>query len=177
MSGRHTCARCTAHKPNGQRCSLNACKGGPYCWVHARSKLGLRVKPSHIPNAGLGLFAVNKSTQRGADATVFQKGEAIGEYTGRRVDDAGLQQVDKTWAVQLKQGRYVPAERSNDNFLRYANACRTKSKHGKKTCNGRLAVSHPRGGKAKAVIRATKNIHNNDEILWDYGMGYWKGRK
>lgn len=53
------CQQCVETKPNGERCRNRVCMGVPYCWIHRKKKYNLIVKPSTIPGAGKGLFAVD----------------------------------------------------------------------------------------------------------------------
>jgi hypothetical protein len=51
------CTQCTATaQSTGNRCKLRTCVSARYCWRHLITLEGLRIKPSTIPNAGLGLF-------------------------------------------------------------------------------------------------------------------------
>ena len=48
--------RCTGTTKKGQHCKQRTAKG-QYCWNHMSSVLGLRLRTSTVPGAGLGLFA------------------------------------------------------------------------------------------------------------------------
>ena len=52
------CAQCEGVNGTGQRCKRQVCLNRPYCPQHARSLLGLEVRPSTIPGAGDGLFTL-----------------------------------------------------------------------------------------------------------------------
>ena len=48
------CERCTATAKNGSRCRNRTCRGDK-CWQHLKRDSGLRVRPSQIQGAGMGL--------------------------------------------------------------------------------------------------------------------------
>src|SRR4029078_8214282 len=50
--------RCEASLANGTRCPRSTCLHLPYCYFHIRTELQLEIKPSTLPNAGLGLFTL-----------------------------------------------------------------------------------------------------------------------
>ena len=51
--------RCTSQTQNGKRCK-NRTRKSHKCWIHLGKEDNLRIKPSTIPNAGLGLFSYKK---------------------------------------------------------------------------------------------------------------------
>jgi hypothetical protein len=51
--------RCAHIKANGQQCKLKVQIGLPYCWIHRNFEQHLVVRPSTIPNSGLGVFYVD----------------------------------------------------------------------------------------------------------------------
>ena len=54
------CDQCTHIKDNGQQCRNRVCFGIPVCWVHSIQVHGVTIRPSTIPGAGKGLFAVGE---------------------------------------------------------------------------------------------------------------------
>ena len=100
------CNQCSGITKKGVRCKLSAsCKLGckNYCFRHAYQHVkkenckdtknavasigyGIQVKPSTIPNAGLGLFATKN----------FKKNELITEYDGRIIDNETAKEVQRT---------------------------------------------------------------------------------
>ena len=83
--GERAYSRCIAITKKGTRCSLNTCAVGPKSWMHTLADENLRVKQSHIKEAGKGLypqkgFRPNKSNK--SNEVVFKKGATIGPYTG-----------------------------------------------------------------------------------------------
>ena len=54
--------RCKSQTKRGDRCK-NRTRKSPKCWIHLATEDNLRIKPSTIQNAGLGLFAHKKPIQ------------------------------------------------------------------------------------------------------------------
>ena len=156
--------QCTAQKKNGQGCKNICCIGSPYCWTHLLYIKNLRIKPSNIPQAGKGLFAMDPLTND--TKKVFSKGERIVEYDGELMHHAELErrygEYTAPYGVMISQNRdlYEDAalHRGVGSLCNHAAGGRA---------NARLAVSHSR-----IILIATKNIRNGDEILVNYGARY-----
>lgn len=82
------CQRCKAPTKSGRECSLTTCVGLPYCWIHSKSILKVKISRTslHTNNNGsrrrlpmLGLFACTRGDQ---NTIVFKKNEVIGVYSG-----------------------------------------------------------------------------------------------
>lgn len=67
-------AQCAYEGANG-RCKRKTTITHPYCAEHTREVLGVEVKASQIPGAGLGLWAVRD----------FKKGQMLFNYGGERL--------------------------------------------------------------------------------------------
>ena len=80
--------QCKSKTLKRQRCKKDTAKTKK-CWIHLGKEDNLRIKPSTIPNARLGLFAYEHPF--GCDQT-------LGVYTGRQVTQADLNR---------KYGRYL----------------------------------------------------------------------
>ena len=78
------CEQCNALTKNGARCKRTVCIGLPYCFSHLASLKHLKIKPSTIPNAGKGLFAID-NTKR-PNAVIFNQNAVICEYNGEIID-------------------------------------------------------------------------------------------
>lgn len=52
------CIQCSAMSLTGVQCKNISCIRLPYCHVHAKKLLGLKVMKSTIPHAGCGLFTI-----------------------------------------------------------------------------------------------------------------------
>ena len=75
------CERCTATAKNGSRCRNRTCRGDK-CWQHLKRDSGLRVRPSQIQGAGMGLWTTRR----------FKPNEKIGKYTGEWLTPAQLEE-------------------------------------------------------------------------------------
>ncbi len=174
-----SCNTCIAAKKTGGKCTRSTCKYGPKCWQHTQIQDGLAVKPSTVPGAGQGLFA--KRT--------FHNNEKIATYTGERITQRQLDQrygaghhtlgeyVIKKYGSG-KNSVYIDARKTNSGVARYANDCHGSSQD----CNAEFKSAGKsrgkNGGKAKrsVIIKATKNIRPNTEILTSYGNEYWQNK-
>ena len=119
----------------------------------------LEVKTSTIPNAGLGVFALRD----------IKKGERLGEYTGRRVDEETFDRMRNTqyaFRVNMPDGKceYIDAKRS---------PCILARTNGAKTTAQRKKVNIESYQYAQKIFfRAKKNIRKGDELLLYYGPDY-----
>ena len=57
------CCRCEGETKTGGRCRRRTKKQLPYCYEHARTMLHVDIRPSTIPGAGKGLFALKQLIQ------------------------------------------------------------------------------------------------------------------
>lgn len=113
-----TCRQCAAHTTSGSRCRARVCIGLPYCHVHSKTILHLRIGPSNIAGAGKGLFAFGGkgATQ---DTIVFRTRDRIVDYTGKLMSRAELDAlygdhnahysvaIDNAWAISAEQQRGI----------------------------------------------------------------------
>ena len=74
-----TCDRCTGTTKAGNRCKNRTCRSG-LCWQHLKKVKNLRIKPSQIPNAGLGLWTTKR----------FKANEKVDVYSGEELTRAQL---------------------------------------------------------------------------------------
>jgi hypothetical protein len=155
-----TCQQCLAtSERTGEQCKRTSCRYLPYCSQHTKSKLGLEVKPSTIPEAGNGLFAVKN----------FHKGDKISEYIGRILTKSQIDALYGTshsdlspYAVKVSRDLYIDAScfRSIAAFANYS-----PSKN-----NAELATNYLTN---QVFLWATKNIPMGSEIFTDYGREYF----
>ena len=136
-----------------------------FCHCHLLSQYHLQIKPSSIPNIGKGLFAINKRAL--PNMILFCKDDKICDYDGELIHNNDLNE---------RYGLYTAPyglQLSNRNFLDSACSRGVGSlinhhiNHGR--INARFSV-HP--NRRSAVIKATKNIYNGEEIFVDYGNSY-----
>lgn len=150
------CARCEAETKSGAQCKRRTRKQLPFCFEHARSILHVDIRPSTIPGAGLGLFALQEFKNN--DLIVPYKGELL---TKDQVDErygAGLAK----FVLQINKNTYIDSacSRGTGSFI--------NTNPGNN--NSRFSVYSGRGGYPPgASVRATKQIHIGAEIFVDYG--------
>ena len=77
--------RCICISKNGNRCGKRVVIGAPYCWIHLLYQKHLRVEESNIPDAGIGLFALDKSEPD--NAIIFRPGDKIITYDGQVINN------------------------------------------------------------------------------------------
>lgn len=160
------CKQCEATTVKGTRCSRTTCKMLPFCAQHTKSELGLVIKPSRIPGAGLGLFTA-------PDVTI-QKDEAIAPLRGQEISKEELDRrygdFTAPYGVTLNKGKIEDG--ATDRFVgHFANTKLnfTGETSAKTGTNARLAID-PK--KNTATLKATKTILPDTEILLYYGKAY-----
>ena len=154
------CDQCTATAKSGNRCRNRTCRG-KLCWQHLKRDSGLRVKPSQIAAAGMGLWTTRR----------FKPNEKIGNYTGERITK---QQMLARYPNN-KRGEYVlcpnngyciDGKKTNSSSIRFAN----DSKGNSQLKNNAVFKQ------GSDVLRAgPQGIPANREIFVSYGSDYWKG--
>ena len=162
------CNQCQGTSKNGNRCRRRVCIASPYCFQHLASIKKLKVKKSNIENSGKGLFAWDsKNTGRifkGPRNTKLSiiPGEKIVEYSGELIDlDTLIQRYsDYTapYGIEINENLYEDA-----SLIRGTGAMANHSKRN----NARFDISRNR-----VILRATKGIKHNQEILVNYGSDY-----
>lgn len=161
------CERCTAtSKSTGQRCKLRTCIGVPYCWMHLLSDHSLRIKPSSIPGAGKGLFALRRGVADSSEV-IFRKRDHITRYGGEVIDTAVLNQrygsYTAPYGIKVRNGMYEDAACKRGTGAIANHASRSRA-------NTRYSVS--RDSPPHVSLKATKNIRNGTEVVTYYGSDY-----
>jgi hypothetical protein len=154
-----TSIQCRSLNTNEDRCKRFT-RHGYTCFYHLRKEMGLVVKQSTLPRAGLGLFTVWPRV----------KGERIVAYEGEHIISESL--YSGPYVLQLNQQTYIDAKDPFCGVGRYANCCRTGDK-GEGSCrsnNTHLAID--RASKTASII-ATRSIAAGEEVLCAYGQSYW----
>ena len=160
------CEQCDALTKNGARCKRTVCIGLPYCFSHLASLKHLKIKPSTIPNAGKGLFAID-NTKR-PNAVIFNQNAVICEYNGEIIDRNELihryHYHTAPYAIRINRNRF------EDGAIMRGVAGLANHKSFE-NCN---AVFRPFKATGKYFMRlvAIKPIRNGDEIFADYGDAY-----
>jgi len=164
LQGDLICQQCIAQNRQNTKCKKITCFGTPYCWVHLYYKFHLKIKPSTIPGAGNGLFAMD--TSKPQDAIIFKKGDEIAPFFGEKLT---LEDVKARYGKYLAP--YVIMQNKKENvyvdgaFERTAASMINHKAHSRANC--RFSVSYK-----GILLKATKNIRNNDEIFASYGRDY-----
>lgn len=139
-----------------------------YCNTHLESELHLQIRPSNIPNAGMGVFAFNPAL--GNTAKVFSKGEKICAYIGEQINDHELNQrygeLTAPYCVKYSKNKYIDGAliRGIGTLFNTNTTSNAKNK-----ANLYLAT---RGTRYKIGVKAIKDIKNNEEIYVSYGDQY-----
>ncbi len=149
--------RCRGTSRNGQQCRRSTVIGCPFCRDHLKSAKHLEIKPSTIPNAGLGLFAYHP-----AQDIVFREGDTIVRYEGEAISRAELQDRygDKTapYAFSLSTNRAIDAA-GHRGIGSLANRAPPASRN-----NATFTST--------GLVKATRNIRHGQEIFLAYGPSY-----
>ena len=149
--------RCTAKTKRGEHCRQRTAKG-QFCWCHLSSERGLRIKPSTVPGAGLGLFA---SKALPVDHNI--------DYTGDRVPIES-ERDGGAYFLQTKVDEAIDAARTNSGEGRWVN----DPKGTARDANAEFILYTPPGGQRRAGLRTTRPILKGEEILVAYGAAYWR---
>ena len=153
--------RCEGENEKGERCIEITCMHPPFCLWHMNKVLGLSIRPSLIPGAGRGLFAVRD----------FKKNVKLTPYVGEMLTKRELEsrygsESVAPYALLITNNKYIDSACVR-GVGAYANAALKEGE-----ANARLSVNKP---KAKAWLVSTRKIVCGEEIIIDYGESYWKG--
>ena len=151
---KRTCSQCTATTAKGTRCRKRTCRSG-LCWQHLKRDDGLRIKPSTVPGAGLGLFATED----------FRHTDKIAPYTGEQLTRAAIEErygdERGEYVLCRDSKRCIDSRATNSSAARYANDSRGTEKRN----NARFRALR---------IEASQRIRPGDEIFVAYGRDYWR---
>lgn len=155
------CDRCAGTTRTGEQCKRRVCIGLPLCWTHLQQQKHLRIKRSEIEHGGKGLFV---SYPRRGNDIIFRPGNIIADYNGESIDEAELERRygEFTAPYGIRQNRAI-----RDGACVRGVATMANTLPGKQNSN---LIYAPRQHMFR--LRATKNIHNNDEIYAAYGRSY-----
>jgi hypothetical protein len=154
--------QCVEITKNGTRCKRKCVIGSPFCCTHLAYNHHLKIKPSLIPNAGKGLYAVDP---RSADQNeiLFHKGETICKYRGELIDlDTLEERYDEytaPYAVRISANSFEDGAKVRG----IGSLANTRPGHN----NATLSIYQGR-----ASLKATRNIKNGEEIYLSYGRAY-----
>ena len=151
---KRTCSQCTATTAKGTRCRKRTCRSG-LCWLHLKRDEGLRIKPSSVPGAGLGLFATED----------FSRTDNIAPYTGEQLTRAAVEQrygdERGEYVLCRDSKRCIDSRATNSSAARFANDSR--------------GTDFRNNARFRALrLEATRRIRPGDEIFVAYGRDYWR---
>ena len=157
--------RCQSRTQRGERCK-NRTRKSPKCWIHLAKEDNLRIKPSSICNAGLGLFAYKKT---------IRCGKNIGKYTGRNTTKRELDHLypgneQATYAICESDdinARCINANHSTDTPLQYMNKKRNRRQTNMKFFRRNI------GNNYQPHTKTTKRIGAGKELFVSYGPSFW----
>lgn len=151
---------------NGVRCKKRCQIGLGICWIHLLNEHHLRIKASNLPNAGMGLFAIDKS--KGDGEIIFRPGQSVCLYNGEVLD---IYEHHARYGAE--SAPYTAQLNKKDDEQMYEDASIHRGvgaliNHSNKLDNCRMKI------KRNNVIEivAKKNILNDSEILLNYGRQY-----
>lgn len=178
------CQSCLGMTKTGARCRRRVCVGLRYCYQHL-THYGLRIAQSTIPGAGKGLFAwdrdaarrpMDRSTTRKQSARrapiLFKRGDFITIYDGELIDAAT---VTRRYGNRIAP--YVLHNRRET--VVEDGACHRgvgtlindgRRSDGRSDRNAEFQLN-TKGGYFQ--VHATRAIRHGEEILVNYGNGYW----
>ena len=154
------CVRCSAITTKGTRCTRNTCIYPGECFQHFQMRHGLKLAPSRIPNAGLGVY----TTKRIPPYT------KIADYTGRIISNTAWELDSSDYGVKYDSKHTLDARETQDGLGRYVNDCRTENKS---VCAGNNANIHQTPQKNVYIQSNARAITANSEIYAAYGQRYW----
>lgn len=120
----------------------------------------LLVKPSSLPDAGMGLFTT----------VDIHKGERIVEYKGRLVRWKDVKHTDghNGYLLRLDRSLAIDARPKNSGKGRYANDAMGLVRLPGLRNNAEYLIYGKR-----VFIEATRNIRKGEEVLVSYGREFW----
>jgi hypothetical protein len=168
---------CTARTSCGRQCKNRVVIGLPHCHKHRE---GYVIK--HTGSYGLGLFAKCQNPNHQhftCKCIVFEAGESIAPYIGQNLlevetDDRYGQNATAPYSVIDNRSLRVPMV-VDSALVRCAAACSNDAyrRYGLTNNANLVACTSERW----PWLEASKDITNGEEILTNYGRGYWEGQK
>lgn len=148
---------CDSNTKKGVRCRCKTKKGFK-CWRHLLSELNIRIKPSLIRGAGLGLYTAVRD---------FNIGDKITTYKGHLSSTP----IHGIYVLQVSNNKYINANESTclGSFI---NSCRSNNEANGE-CNGNNSRFSYNRRTGIVNIIATKKINKGEEVCISYSTGYW----
>jgi hypothetical protein len=157
--------RCESMKRNGERCKRRCVMGIEYCGSHLPKEKKLQIRQSNIANGGKGLFAYKENSQ--PNEIIFKTGQKIINYEGEiisaqeLIDQYGMNTAP--YGVKLSNDEYI------DGALERGVGSLANTGIQRANCNCELSADLRNH---RMIIKAIKNIRQNDELLLYYGRLY-----
>lgn len=152
-------------------CTEMARLAAGYCLEHLEENTGYVLKESSVKGAGLGLYAGNKMIPSGTK--LVYSGDRLTQQEFRERYSNGLSDY-----VLTSMGYYIDARSTQSCLARYVCDSRIF-----KNVNGTLYLDYVRETNCKYIdgepypfILMTKDIRPGEELLINYGDGYWMSR-
>lgn len=159
--------QCVFIRANGQRCKNRCMIGLPMCRPHLLQQYKILIQESTIQNAGVGLFAYDKT--KGPNAVIFRPGQVIVPYASQHINQHTLDQRYGEYTAPY--GIQISANHFEDGALQRGVGSLINQHPANRQPNCEFLVDtnphHP-----GVVIKATKNIRNSRELFIDYGDDY-----
>ena len=155
-----TCDRCTADTLRGTRCRNRSCRG-TLCWQHLKKEHGMRVKPSGVAGAGLGLWTLRPITQ---DTLLPVKYYGEHKTRGQVTAEYGAN-LGEYVACNTRGNHCVDGKRTGSSVARYMNHRRENENVMWSNYGSNARGSH-------FNLRTIRYIPANTEIFIDYGDEY-----
>jgi SET domain-containing protein len=160
--------RCRRMK-DGVQCPVLTWRIHPFCYKCTQEALHLSVAKSTLgEEAGYGLFAYNPNGKNGC--IVFREGEYIAPYGGQILTE---EQLDDRYSVYEDKSTVAPYAYADDNGLIYDAAIARGVAAYANDNKDKTKINSEFSSKPHLCIRATRNIHQHEEIFLDYGQDYW----
>jgi hypothetical protein len=148
--------QCAYKDEKGSRCKAICTLTHPYCPEHTASEQGLKVAPSTVPFAGMGLFTLKPIKKD--SVIMLYNGEVltVGQYN-KRYDKEGFGEYGMT----LGERKVLDARKTSDGLGRFV-------------CDHTGSAKKPNveymNNRGKIEIVAIQNINAGEELLVDYGV-------
>lgn len=157
------CVPCEAKTRTGAACKRVTCKYARMCYQHTKIHSGLQLRPSRIPNAGLGLFATKNFPGNGHHVAFYG-----GPTNIVPVDE--YNRTDSGYGLKINDDEVVDATSTQSGMGRYANECLARNQRNGHCIGQNSEFTSNDDG--YAFVESLNDISAGDEIFVDYGDTY-----
>lgn len=166
------CPQCSAITDKGKRCKRNTCIKYPLCWQHMKTKEGLELKKSEIPDAGQGVFATRdfpyNNTKKGKT-----QNKPITYYSAKKISNKP--NPNSAYVLRVNDKEYLDSENPSNFSGKYINSFRNHPDVRKRYANVRFGASqriYRKNDRFVVPILQKKTIKKGDELYLNYGKMY-----